>query len=332
MSRVDDVVCLLLLYLVFCRLKMIHQKSVFPPVEESCEMRGKQEDKMLSAPNHDKSLDDLSKEETASSSRPALTNELSTIIYQALPESTQAERCRFLVDRNGDTKLAITKLGNYLDWRRRHYCDDDSNCHLDSWTYATQLALRADDEKSKKSSNVDKNNNRTDNTSIKQLPCTLFTFEHDETKYLLHLPARIDTQLASTSVYALALALYIDHKMDRSSMEKIILVIDVRAGQGWANINAINLIPFIQETVRLLCDLHPTRLDTCIIYPVPVIASIIWKAVKPFVGKDTVQKIRLVSGSGAGMNDKVPEKVNKYLDCELLTRFETTRMNYFSKQ
>jgi hypothetical protein len=133
-------------------------------------------------------------------------------------------------------------------------------------------------------------------------------------------------------VYALALAIYIDYTLDRSSMEKIILVIDVRAGQGWANIAAIKLIPFIQETVRLLCDLHPTRLEQCIIYPVPVIANIIWKAVKPFVGKDTVKKICLVSGSGAGMNDIVPEKVNKYLDCELLQQFETTRMDCFSKQ
>jgi hypothetical protein len=133
-------------------------------------------------------------------------------------------------------------------------------------------------------------------------------------------------------VYALALAIYIDYTLDRSSMEKIILVIDVRAGQGWANIAAINLIPFIQETVRLLCNLHPTRLEQCIIYPVPVIANIIWKAVKPFVGKDTVKKICLVSGSGAGRNDIVPEKVNKYLDCKLLTRFETTRMDCFSKQ
>jgi len=32
------------------------------------------------------------------------------------------------------------------------------------------------------------------------------------------------------------------------------------------------------------------------------------------------------------MNDKVPEKVNKYLDCELLKKFETTRMDCFSKQ
>jgi hypothetical protein len=261
---------------------------------------------------------------------PALTNELNTTIYQALPESTQAERCRFLVDRNGDTKLAIIKLGNYLDWRHRHHCDDGICCHFDSsWTYATQLALRADEEL--KPSNVDKYKNRMDNTSMK-LPCTLFTFEHDEKKYLLHLPARIDAQLASTSVYALALAIYIDHVLDRSSMEKIILVIDVRAGLGWANISAINLIPFIQSTVRLLCDLHPTRLDRCIIFPVPVVANIIWKAVKPFVGKETVQKICLVSGPGAGMNDKVPEKVNKYLDCELLKRFENTRKNCFSKQ
>ena len=163
----------------------------------------------------------------------SVTNELNTIkLYQALPESTQAERYRFLIDRDGDTKLAIIKLGNYLDWRRQHSYDDGNSCHVfDSWTYATQLALRDDaitttnSNEELKLSSVDKKcNTRTVDMTL-NLPCTLFTFEHEQKKYLLHLPARINTQLASTSVYALSLAIYIDHTLDRSSMEKIILVL-----------------------------------------------------------------------------------------------------------
>jgi hypothetical protein len=125
-------------------------------------------------------LDNISKQEETTT-RPMMTddvvpasgtNELNTL-YQALPESTHAERCRFLLYRDGDTKLAIIKLGNYLDWRRQHSYDDDSSCcHFDSpWTYATQFAIRDDaittnSNEELKLSNVDKKcNNRTVDTT-----------------------------------------------------------------------------------------------------------------------------------------------------------------------
>lgn len=258
-------------------------------------------------------------------------------IHQALPESTHAERWRFLADRNGDSKSAIEKLRNYLDWRSRH-CDDDVT-HLDPWTYATRMALRAagnnGDSKTKSAHKAD---------TTTKLPCTLFMLEHEKSavngnsddtsvvkkKYLQHLPARIDTKLANTSVYALALAIYIDCALDRASTEKVTLVIDVRSGYGWANIKAYHLLPFIQSTVRLLCDLHPLRLERCIIFPMPTVANFLWKAVKPFIGKDTVEKVCLVSGS-AGTNDGVPGKLNKYLDHDLMKMLEERRTSCFSK-
>jgi hypothetical protein len=150
-------------------------------------------------------------------------------------------------------------------------------------------------------------------------------------RYLQHLPARIDPKLANTSVYALAFAIYLDRALDRTSTEKVTLVIDVRSGYGWANIKAYHLLPFIQSTVRLLCDLHPMRLERCIIFPVPAVANFIWLAVKPFLGKDTVHKVCLVSGM-AGTNDRVPEKLDKYLDHDLIRKFEERRTGCFSKK
>jgi hypothetical protein len=248
------------------------------------------------------------------------------VIQQALPGSTQAERWRFLTDRDGDSKSAIKKLRNYLEWRSRH-CDDGMH-HLDPWTYATHMALQATG--SNRDSTI-RSAHGTDTTA--KLPCTLFMLEHGQSagnKYLQHLPARIDTKLANTSVYALALAIYIDRALDRTSTEKVTLVIDVRSGYGWANIKAYHLLPFMQSTIRLLCDLHPLRLERCIIFPVPTMANYIWMAVKPFLGKDTVEKICLVSGH-AGTNDRVPEKLNEDLDCDLIRKFEEMRMSCFSK-
>ena len=247
-------------------------------------------------------------------------------IQKVLPLSTAAERTRFLIDRKGDTAAAIAKLGNYLEWRRQ-YCDDNMK-HLDSWAYATHLAIRA--------SKHGKTKHNMSMGSTLELPCN--TFQHvqstpnnengdkniTETKYLHHLPARIDPKLADTSVYALALAIYLDHVLDRHSTEKVTLVIDVRPNHGWANIKAHKLLPFIQSTVRNLCDLYPTRLNRCIIYPVPSVCKALWKAVKPFVGRETVKKVCLVTGP-AGKNDKIPKKLNEHLDHDLISKFEQRR-------
>ena len=147
-------------------------------------------------------------------------------------------------------------------------------------------------------------------------------------KYLQLLPARIDPKLASTSVYALALAIYLDHVLDRSSTEKATLVIDVRSGHGWANIKAVNLLKFIQSTVRYLVDLFPCRLERCIVFPVPKVANVLWNGVHPFLGKETATKVCLVSGP-AGRNDKVPTKLSQHLDKELIVQFEDRRKSCF---
>jgi hypothetical protein len=248
-------------------------------------------------------------------------------IQLALPGSTHAERWRFLTDRDGDSKSAIKKLRNYLEWRSRH-CDDSMN-HLDPWTYSTHMALQA---AGRNRDSTIQSAHGADTTA--KLPCALFMMEHGQSagnkKYVQHLPARIDTKLANTSVYALALAIYIDRALDRTSTEKVTLVIDVRSGYGWANIKAYHLLPFMQSTVRLLCDLHPLRLERCIIFPVPTMANYIWMAVKPFLGKGTVEKICLVSGP-AGTNDGLPEKLKTDLDCDLIRKFEEKRASCFTK-
>jgi len=268
------------------------------------------------------------------------TNKLKEM-HRALPTSTQAERQRFLIaDRQGNTKAAINKLQYYLDWRRQH--TDDELSHLDSWTYATQIAMQQ--AKAKKGNSINDSGIDSTNTTYK-LPCPLFMYEHDSTstantsidstvttnttrmKYIQHLPARIDL-LADNSTYALALALYIDHILDRNSTEKATLVIDVRPGYGWSNIKAIQLLPFIQMVSKLLCDLFPSRLEKCIVYPVPKVALFLWKAVQPFVGTETVDKICLISGS-AGKKDKVPTNVSKYLDEDLIAKLEERRTSLF---
>lgn len=233
----------------------------------------------------------------------------------AVPESTRAERQRFLVDCNGNQTAAIDKLRKYMKWRSEH-CDGALREEVDPWTYATQMLQKHSAK------------NATDTTSSTSLPCIVYVHEKT-TRYVQLLPARIDTTLAKPSTYTLALAIFLEHLFDRNSNERITLVIDVRAGQGWANILAIHLIPFMQTACRLLCDLHPERLESCIIFPMPKVANVIWKAVKPFLHKDTRKKIVLVNGP-AGINDPVPKKMVQLMDEEMMHQLEDKRRSCFS--
>jgi len=240
---------------------------------------------------------------------------------QALPESTPAERTRFLDYCEGDTSAAIAKLKNYLEWRKQH-CDDSTE--LDNWTHATKAAIRIS---SQGSDDRDDNANGIDDTT--ELPCPLFTDEHSNKKYLHFLPARIDTAIVDKSVWALAIAIYIDRTFDRTSTEKADLVIDVRPGRGWANISAITFLPFMQSLSNLLCELHPLRLDTGTTFPVPYLASYLFSALKPFMSEETANRMKLAHGPSR-VDDKAPANLSDHLDEELIKVFEERRLSYFS--
>jgi hypothetical protein len=234
-------------------------------------------------------------------------------IKHALPNSLPAERQRFLSSGLGNTSTAITKLKHYLDWRC-NYCKDDKPMDKDTWEWSCQHAIKLSN----------------DETSIGvKLPCVLFVHEYNDddgkTKRCAQvLPARVDTALANATTYALALAIYLDQTLDRNSLEKLTLAVDVRAGKGWANISAFKLLPFIQGVTKLLIELHPERLERCIIFPVPGIAVGIWRAVKPFLDKETSGRVFILAGP-AGLEDGLPAKVDGLLGKELISISEKTR-------
>lgn len=283
-------------------------------------------------------------------------------IRGVLPASTGAERERFLYDQGGDVRAAIDKLRKYLEWNSTHSdraddsvgCDNNNTEHdneVDAWVIASHLAILKSASYTRGSGDKSTTSPTKSRCNKVELPCILFVHDqqlHNESsssttttndinnttnnkRYVHFLPARIDTKLAKSSVYALAIAIFVNHILNRASTEKITLVIDVRPGYGWANIKAINLVPFIQSTCRLMTDLHPERLNQCIIFPMPKVALGIWKAVKPFLDKETADKVRLVSGA-AGKKDPVPKKLGDVLDKELIQRMEEERVSLFVRK
>lgn len=176
-----------------------------------------------------------------------------------LPESTIAERRRFLIDKDGETKEAIETLQSYLEWRQT-YADietvleaqregepqddnlktggDDSD--LDLWNKAVAIALHANDEPTGQS-----------------LPRIVRTFqsagrEHtDDTGHVIIklTPGQINRNLVNdVKIYSLAIALYLDRKFDRhDAYTTVTLLIDVRGGRGWPNPTPNTLLPFLKD-------------------------------------------------------------------------------------
>lgn len=282
---------------------------------------------------------------------------------QSFPETTVEERTRFLRARKGDVQAASAMLKNYLDWRVQ-FDDDKRQEHTlgmnDSdtskedliWNNACILASSISPSPLSSSDPIP--------------PCIVFFPERDGSpnntpealrtlkgkRVLQHIPARIDLSAADAEVYATALALYIDRLVPHDSIEKICVVIDARPGNGWSNIPAPLLVPFIKHAARLLNDLHPERLDSCILFPVPVVAKYLWNVVRyvmnaphlgtshrhyliysasnnrPFLDPSTANRIQLITG-WAGVKSPVPKDLELYLEKESIEWMEGKRLSLF---
>jgi hypothetical protein len=259
---------------------------------------------------------------------------------KSFPNTTKAERTRFLRARKGDVQAASAMLKHYLDWRAQFDQDEHDEQRLRTnesdtseedpiWSKACVLASSISPSSSFSSSGPippcivffpDKDG------STSHAPETLYTVKGK--RVLQHLPARIDLSAADAEVYATALALYIDLQVPHDSMEKICVVIDARPGTGWGNIPAPMLVPFIKHSARLLNDLHPERLDSCILFPVPVVAKFLWNAVSPFLDPATANKVCILSGS-AHVNSPFPNEMELHLQKEVMEWMERKRLSTF---
>ena len=250
-------------------------------------------------------------------------------------EATEAEVARFVRARKGDLMAGAEQLQHYMDWHKRHVGlrsiatdefrkrSNESQSEYD-WRMSCGIAQIMEG-----SAEAD---------TAKELPCVVFLDDGnaalrslDRTRICHHLPARIDTRLASGQVYAQALAIYLDRRLSRHSEEKFDVFIDTRPGEGWGNISAYNLVPFIRHASKLLNDLHPERLHRAVVYPVPSVCAFIWnRLVKPWMDPVTAAKIVLIGGS-ARVRSKMPKSMQKIASESTLAEMERRRLELFGE-
>mmetsp|Transcript_2229 Transcript_2229/g.3407 ORF Transcript_2229/g.3407 Transcript_2229/m.3407 type:complete len:270 (-) Transcript_2229:62-871(-) len=245
-------------------------------------------------------------------------------LRESLPDSTVAERRRFLKARDGDVDAATQQYKAYAAWRKEINLENiafDKNDDKSLWKYASRRAAEID------------------LGEAIELPEILYTHHYGEDSVeevttkdnfrILHLiPARLDTKIAPANTYGLALALFLELHMPHNSMEKFYIMLDVRAGTGWPNPWASSLIPFIRTTTKLLNNYFPERLQRCVLYPMPRLSLYLWDMVKKYLDQDTASKIVLLRGK-AGETDPVPESLADYVDEKVSQILEDCRVGTF---
>jgi hypothetical protein len=196
------------------------------------------------------------------------------------PESTLAERRRFLKARKGVIKAASAQLGSYFQWRSRNKIDEffpsTFTTDEEDWALAARGAMEI------------ANTNRKSPASDKILPRIVsvyggndgLVFCRNGARIVHVLPSQLDTTIAPGTTYALALAMYLDRKLDRNHTEKVTVVIDIRSGKGWPNPSSVSLVPFIKLVVGSLNSYFPERLSRCILFPLPMTATVIFNKAK----------------------------------------------------
>ncbi len=278
------------------------------------------------------------------------------------PESTLAERRRFLKARKGVIKAASAQLGSYIEWRSKNKIDEffpsTFTTDEEDWQLAARGALEI------------ANTSRESPARGMILPRIVSVYGGNDGLVLCRngarivhvLPSQLDTTIAPATTYALALAMYLDRKLDRKHTEKVTVVIDIRSGKGWPNPSSVSLVPFIKLVVGSLNSYFPERLSRCILFPLPMTATVIFNKAKgtkirfwfrfqqkyafvfsnfaqivlhlstistiAYLDPDTATKIQVCSGAGS-VSAAVPSKVKKFIDDKAIDIMERRRIAFF---
>ena len=292
------------------------------------------------------------------------------ILAARLPNSTEAERRRFLTARDDDAEEAFHMLKNYLEWheKERKLRVTDSHCtscisivkgvvHDTSEQVNTPYSFQGDlyydamphnNENSRSVTTVFLHerkfisSNRTyaldgvaPNRSTQKISAVdiLYLnngppFAIDSTRICHVMPGLLNPQEATAAEHARRVAVYLDENLSRESMEKITVIVDTRAGVGWANPSPLKILPFIKLLGGWLNNLFPERLKTCIVMPVPSTCLFLYNVIKPFIDPNTVKKIVLLGGA-ADANANLKDSILKYIDKSALQYIEARRQSLF---
>jgi hypothetical protein len=164
-------------------------------------------------------------------------------------------------------------------------------------------------------------NNEDDDAGFMRSP-------NDRTRIIHVLPAQLDPKLAAPATYALAVTIFLELALDKSSMENITVVLDVRAGTGWANLSPFLLLPFIKIVALILNTHFPERLAKLVLFPLPRAATFLFNTAKMCLDQDAAYNIEVCPGP-SNNDSPVPAQVQLFFQEDAIQTMEQRRLLLF---
>ena len=161
-------------------------------------------------------------------------------------------------------------------------------------------------------------------TSFIQRPTVLRRPTHTDLHVFSNM---IDPDIAPLAFYALVYSIYFYLHLPRNSLEYVVVVADVRKGEGWANTSPLKIMPFMKQAASHM-ELFPRCLSKCHVYPVPSFAKVIWLTIRSFLKEIVVKKVDLHWGSSS-ITSAIPQSLEEYFDQNTIKDFERHRRSEF---
>ncbi|CAJ1936639.1 unnamed protein product [Cylindrotheca closterium] len=271
-------------------------------------------------------------------------------LQESFPDATEAEVTRFInaygKDKPEDekNKTAIeARLKEHLEWRKEHGLlgERDGNRDTDAslWEASVKQAREFDEANGEDESGGSEANSQASRVPVDQI---LFFHKSEadgkqitdkDGKRIIHLlPGLINTAAGSATFYANCIAYYLDRNLDRNNIEKLTIMIDVRAGTGWPNEPAYKMVSFVKTIVRVFEFNFPERVNKFVVFPIPMLLKGIFNTIKMLFDPTTANKIALATGSALADSPLPKQDVVAHIDEEVLDQTEKIRLGLFREK
>lgn len=202
------------------------------------------------------------------------------LLFPQTSHDSRDQRARFVAACGGDEAAGEAMLQEHLRWRASTLPLPAAHPELPEWAYFHGTAT-------------------------------------DSTRIFFVQGARIDLGKGNPNHYALSAAAAIDSETQQmSTLERFTVIVDTRAGAGWANPPIWHIVPVVRECIRVLGANYPERVQRIVIYPLPSAATMVWQAFKLVLGSYG-SKVVLLDGP-ASRDSPAPENLAEYVSYEQL--------------
>lgn len=99
--------------------------------------------------------------------------------------------------------------------------------------------------------------------------------------------------------------------------EKFTLLVDLRPGEGWPNVPAYRMIPFIRLIASICPSNYPERVHRILVYPLPPMVEQLTRVIKSLMDEGTRRKIEVISGPSE-VGSPCPRELGKHVSYEQL--------------